>query len=229
MSEIRVAIVEDSPSYRESLVTLLGHARGFAVAETFGNAERMLSAARERAARGAPAGWDLVLMDIELPGQNGIEATRRLHAMWPDLPIVMLTVFEDSRAILEAISAGASGYVLKKATARELLDQLRRVIDGGAPLSPAVASTIISIVRRLDASPSPAGGRPQTNPTRLDLTPREQDVLRCLVQGSTYAQCGERLGVSEGTVRTHVRSIYRKLQVHSVAQAIRKALEEGLV
>jgi len=230
MSDVTVAIVEDNANYRASLTTFLGHARGFAVAESFGNAERMLARVRELVDPDDPAPpWGLVLMDIELPGTSGIDATRALRARFPDLPVVMLTVFEDPRVILEAISAGASGYVLKKATARELVDQLRAVLEGGAPLSPAVAGTVIELVRTLHERGSVESSPAARNPSRLDLTDREQDVLRCLVRGLSYALTADDLGISEGTVRTHVRSVYRKLQVHSVAQAIRKAMETGLV
>jgi len=229
MSDARVAIVEDNPAYRHSLGTFLGHARGFAVSDVFGNAEKFLAVVRDSALDEAGAPWDLVLMDIELPGKSGIEATRELRTSFPDLPVVMLTVFENPRVILEAISAGASGYVLKKATARELIGQLRGVMEGRAPLSPAVASTVIDIVRRLNAEHAATRDAGPPSPTRLDLTAREQEVLRCLVRGFSYLQTADDLGISEGTVRTHVRSVYRKLQVHSVAQAIRKAMERGLV
>ena len=229
MKDIRVAIVEDNPAYRKSLVTFLGHAGGFSVGDVFGNAERVLRRIRDGLKSGAAPSWELVLMDIELPGKSGIEATRELREMVPDLPIVMLTVFEDPRVILEAISAGASGYILKKATARELVDQLRAVMAGGAPLSPAVASTVIEIVRKLNADAGGPSSPPAASPSRLNLTNREQDVLRCLVHGLSYNETAGELSISEGTVRTHVRAVYRKLQVHSVAQAIRKAMERGLV
>ncbi len=230
-TKCRVAIVEDNPGYRRSLDTFLGHASGFEVAQTFGSAERMLSETQHLANADEPPPWDLVLMDIELPGRNGIEATRELRKIWIDLPVVMLTVFEDPRVILEAISAGASGYVLKKATARELVAQLRAVLEGGAPLSPAVASTVIDIVRKLNVPESSSSlSRPSgEEPSRLNLTDRELDVLRCLVRGLSYNETGDDLGISEGTVRTHVRSVYRKLQVHSVAQAIRRGMELGLI
>jgi len=233
-TEVRVAIVEDNPAYRKSLGTFLEHARGFSVADVFGNADRMLTRARRSTHADDAPPWDLVLMDIELPGKSGIEATRELRELLPDLPVVMLTVFEDPRVILEAISAGANGYMLKKATARELIDQLRGVLEGGAPLSPAVASAVINIVRKLNAADtggSASAGFPSAagSPSRLDLTDRELDVLRCLVRGLSYGETADDLGISEGTVRTHVRAVYRKLQVHSVAQAIRRGMELGLV
>jgi DNA-binding NarL/FixJ family response regulator len=225
----RVAVVEDNPAYRESLGMLIGHSEGLSLEDVYGSAEALLHRAREAWSAGETTPWGLVLMDIELPGKSGIEATRELHDLDPELPVVMLTVFEDPRVILEAISAGASGYVLKKATARELLEHLRAVLAGSAPLSPAVASTVIDLVRKLNVRAGGASTSGTASPTRLDLTEREQDVLRCLVRGLSYKEAASQLAISEGTVRTHVRSVYRKLQVHSVAQAIRKAMERGLV
>lgn len=217
----RVAIVEDNPEFRETLETFVRHQDGFELAASYGSAEPALSDARRLAAAGG--GWDLVLMDVELPGIDGIEATRRLREVFPEVPIVALTVFESPQVLLEAISAGVSGYVLKKTGARELAGQLRAVLDGGAPLSPAVAATLLDLVRRTGA----AEGR-GIDPSRLDLTDRETDVLRCLVAGKTYDRTAESLGISSSTVRTHVRAIYRKLQVHSVAEAVRKAVRSGL-
>ena len=218
----RIVIVEDNPEFRETLGTFLRHQPDFDLVATFGAAEPALAEAERAHAEGGRIGWDLVLMDIELPRMNGIEATRRLRGFDPDLPVVVLTVFENPSVIVEAIAAGASGYVLKKTSAKELVSQLRSVLDGGAPLSPAVAATLLEFVRRS----SDATGR--TAPQRLDLTDREMDVLRRLVDGRTYDQTAGDLGISASTVRTHVRAIYRKLQVHSVAEAVRKAVQAGL-
>jgi DNA-binding NarL/FixJ family response regulator len=219
----RVAIVEDNREYRETLETFVGHQPDFTLAAAFGSAEAALADARRHRATSGSLQWDLVLMDLELPGVNGIEATRRLRELEPSLPVVVLTVFENPRVILEAISAGASGYLLKKTGARELAAQLRSVLEGGAPLSPAVAATVLEFVRR-----SGGGDGGGAEPQRLDLTAREADVLRCLARGRTYDQTAADLGVSASTVRTHIRAIYRKLQVHSVAEAVRKAVLAGL-
>jgi DNA-binding NarL/FixJ family response regulator len=219
----RVAVVEDHPEFRETLETFLRHQPGFELAGAYASAELALADARRECDSGGRTGWDLVLMDVELPGINGIEATRRLHALAPELPVVVLTVFESPQVILEAISAGASGYVLKKTGARELAAQLRAVLDGGAPLSPAVAATLLEFVRL-----GGAGRGAPADPKRLDLTERETDVLRRLVDGRTYDQTAADLGISASTVRTHIRAIYRKLQVHSVAEAVRKAVQSGL-
>ena len=222
MSMTRVAIVEDNPEFRETLGTFLRHQPDFALAGTFGGAEAALADARRAIDEHGQVVWDLVLMDIELPRMNGIEATRRLRELAPELPVVVLTVFENPSVILDAIAAGASGYVLKKTGARELVAQLRSVLDGGAPLSPAVAATLLEFVRRTGDT------TPHADPRRLDLTERETDVLRRLVDGRTYDQTASDLGISASTVRTHVRAIYRKLQVHSVAEAVRKAVQAGL-
>ena len=219
----RVAIVEDNPTFRETLGAFVSHLEGFARVAEFGAAEPALYEARRRLVAGPDLGWDLVLMDVELPQMNGIDATRQLRKMAPDVPIVVLTVFENPQVILEAISAGASGYVLKKSSARELTAQLRAVMDGGAPLTPSVAATVLEFVRRVQPAVAPA------DPHRLDLTERETDVLRRLAEGRSYALAASDLGISESTVRTHVRAIYRKLQVHSVAAAVRLAVRSGLV
>ena len=219
----RVAIVEDNPEFRETLATFLRHQPDFELVGTFAGAEAAIAEARRAFEASGSIGWDLVLMDIELPRMNGIEATRRLHELAPELPVVVLTVFENPSVIVEAIAAGASGYVLKKTGARELVSQLRSVLEGGAPLSPAVAATLLEFVRR---SGTPVNRPP--DPRRLDLTDRESDVLRRLVDGRTYEQTAADLGISASTVRTHVRAIYRKLQVHSVAEAVRKAVQAGM-
>jgi len=223
----RVAIVEDHPGFRETLGAFVSHLPDFELTDTFGAAEPALEEAARRSRSGNHLGWDLVLMDVELPRVSGIEATRRLRELAPEIPVVVLTVFESPEVILEAIAAGASGYVLKKTNARDLATLLRSVAEGGAPMSPSVAAKVLEFVRRGAAA---ASAVPDANrPSRLDLTEREADVLRRLAEGRTYAKAAEDLGVTESTVRTHVRAIYRKLQVHSVAAAVRKAVQSGLV
>lgn len=223
----RVAIVEDHPGFRETLGAFVSHLPDFELTDTFGAAEPALEEAARRFRSGKGLGWDLVLMDVELPRVSGIEATRRLRELAPEIPVVVLTVFESPEVILEAIAAGASGYVLKKTNARDLATLLRSVAEGGAPMSPSVAAKVLEFVRRGAAA---ASAVPDANrPSRLDLTEREADVLRRLAEGRTYAKAAEDLGVTESTVRTHVRAIYRKLQVHSVAAAVRKAVQSGLV
>jgi DNA-binding NarL/FixJ family response regulator len=219
---IRVALVEDNTQYRQSIAVLLGHASGFTLVTNTNRAETLLAEVQS----GSERLWDLVLMDLGLPGMSGIEATRRLKLLLPDVRVVALTVFEEPGTILDAIAAGVDGYLLKKTPANELLAVLRGVIAGGVPLTPGVARTLLDLVRvggRRDAalSPEPVG--------RLDLSDREQDVLRGLVRGLSYKQVADECGTSLDTVRTHVRNIYRKLQVHNVAEAVARAIRERLV
>jgi len=219
---VRVALVEDNARYRQSIELLFAHAPGFTLARSVGRAEVLLAEAE----RDRPRAWDLVLMDLELPGIDGIEATRRLKALDPGVPVVALTVFEEPATILEAIGAGIDGYLLKKSSVVELLTLLRSVLGGGAPLTPAVARTLLDVVRNQPAARADAD---QVKTARLDLSPREQDVLRGLVRGLGYKQIADADGTSLDTVRTHVRNIYRKLQVHTVAQAVGRAIRERLV
>jgi DNA-binding NarL/FixJ family response regulator len=222
---LRVAIVEDDPRYRASLEELFGQAERFRVAGSFGSPPAALAEAEHALGTQDRLPWDVVVMDLDMPRMNGIEATRRLKALEPGLKVVVLTVFEEPAAILEAICAGADGYLLKKARARELLDGIRAVAEGGSPLTSNVARKVLDFVR----SVGPAGVVPGPAPTRLDLTEREQQVLRALVEGLSYKQAADILGISLGTVRSHITAIYRKLQVHSVAEAVSRALRRRLV
>lgn len=221
IDSIRVALVEDNPRYRESLELLLEHAPGFTLARSVSRAEVLLDdlASGERR-------WDLVLMDLGLPGMSGIDATRRLKALEPDVAVVVLTVFEEPATILDAIAAGIDGYLLKKSPAVELIAQLKSILAGGAPLTSAVARTLLDLVRTQQQGSAKAGAEPIG---RLNLSEREQEMLRGLVRGLSYRQVADACGISIDTVRTHVRNIYRKLQVHSVAQAVSRAIRERLV
>ncbi len=224
--DLSVAIIEDDPRYRSSLETLFMHAPGFSLAASFGSPRRAIDEVDRLLESGERPPWKLVLMDIELPGLSGIHATRELKARLPELAIVVLTVFEDPATIVEAIVAGAEGYLLKKTPAAELLSQLRMIASEGAPLTPGVARTLLSLVRQSRPSVSPHGS---DSPTRLDLTGREQEVLQCLVRGLSYKQAASHLEMSVETVRTHIRAIYRKLHVHSAAEAVVRALRERLI
>jgi two-component system, NarL family, nitrate/nitrite response regulator NarL len=218
----RVGIVEDDARYRAGLLALLHHAPDFVCAAVHGSAVEALEAL-EREGEPAPlAACDLVLMDLGLPGMGGIEATRRLKRLRPGVRVVVCTVFEDPDRILAAICAGADGYLLKRTPPAEMLDQLRTVFAGGAPLTSGVAATVLRLLRDpADRAQAPAGEAPS-------LTERERDVLRSLVRGLAYKQVADELGLSIDTVRTHIRGIYRKLQVHSVAEAVSRAIREKL-
>jgi DNA-binding NarL/FixJ family response regulator len=220
----RIAIVEDDHRYRTSLEQLFSHTSSFSVAGSYGSPVAALSAIQQALSSDGHPPWDIVVMDLEMPHMNGIEATRRLKMLSPDLKVVVLTVFEDPAAIVEAVSVGADGYLLKKARARELVEGIRSVAEGGSPLTPDVARTILDLLRAL--KPAARAGPP---PSRFDLTDREQDVLRALVNGLSYKQVADDLGISLGTVRSHIVAIYRKLQVHNVAEAVSRAVRQRLI
>lgn len=231
---IRVVTIEDDPKYRSSLELLFKHARDFELVESFGSPEAALSRL-DGGAEGGPSihadrstvlpVWDLVLMDVDLPGMDGIACTREVKRRLPGTAVVVLTVFEERATIVEAICAGADGYLLKRTPAAELLTQLRAIAVGGAPISAGVARTVLDLVRHLAPVPddNTEGG------ARFELTERELEVLRCLVQGMSYKRTAQRLDISLDTVRSHIRSVYSKLQVHSVAEAVSRALREGIV
>lgn len=220
-----VAVVEDDPRFLSTLQVFFEHLDGFELVDRFVSAESALQGAASAGGETAP--WDLVLMDLELPRMDGIQAVRKLKADWPGMPVVMLTAFEDPSAILEAICAGADGYLVKKISAPELRQQLRSIVDGGAPLTAGVARTVLRLLR--DTPGEGFVGTSANRPTRLDLTAREQDTLRCLVRGRSYKQAADDLGVTLHTVRGYIRNVYRKLQVHSVAEAVGRAIRDRLV
>jgi DNA-binding NarL/FixJ family response regulator len=227
---IRVVAVEDDARYRASLEVLLRHSEEFALVGSYATPTAALAALTAAdPASDAVEGrsrWDLVLMDLEMPGMNGVECTRRIKEILPEVAVVVLTVFEDRATIVEAICAGADGYLLKRTPADRLLQQLRAVVAGGSPLSSGVARTVLELVRQInDGGPS----RAAMDEARVELTPREAQVLRCLVKGMSYKAVSGALGISIDTVRSHIRTVYGKLQVHSVAEAVRRALREGLV
>ena len=222
-SIVKVAVVEDDPRYRESLEMLFSHAAGYTLAGSFGQAADALRRLEHSARDGGK--WDLVLMDLDLPGMNGIEATRRIRQIAPDLLVVILTVFEEPATILEAICAGADGYLLKKTGPKELLAQLQVVASGGAPLTAGVARSVLRLLRESEPN-APASWRA---PADFRLTDREREVLASLVRGLAYKQVAAELEISLDTVRFHIRAIYRKLQVHNVAEAVSRAIRERLV
>jgi DNA-binding NarL/FixJ family response regulator len=215
---VRVVLVEDDPDYRDGLGVLFARAPGYVVATTFTDGAELA----EAAGAGAAAGWDLVLMDIDMPRLDGIAATARLRELGAASAIVVLTVFEDAPTVVRAICAGVDGYLLKRTPPDELLVQCGHVLAGGSPLSAAVARTVLGALRAA-APRTPAGALPPS------LSPREHQVLAGLVAGRSYKQVAAGLDIGIDTVRTYIRSLYRKLRVNSVAEAVTRALRDGLV
>lgn len=218
---VRVAIVDDDGPYREALAELLALEPSFEVAATFDDPRELLRSAGEPS--GAP--FDIVLMDIEMPGLDGIAATARWKAARPGVPVVMLTAFEDPDRILRAIAAGADGYLVKRADGAQVVDEIRAVVEGGSPMTPSVARSVLASIRERGSAPVPPfEGRPDGN-----LSDREVEVLRALVTGRAYKEIAAALGISVDTVRTHIRRIYGKLQVHSAPEAVARAIRERMV
>jgi DNA-binding NarL/FixJ family response regulator len=209
---IRVAIVEDEPGIREGLRILIDGAEGFSCAAAFGTAEDALRAIGANLP-------DVVLMDIGLPGTSGIQATRLLRDRFPNLLVVVLTVYGDDQRIFDAICAGASGYLLKKTAPAHLLESIRDAVNGGAPMSPEVAGRVIQFFRQF---------RP-ASPVMHDLTPHEMRLLKLLVEGHNYKSASLELGVSINTVSFHMKHIYEKLHVHSKSEAVAKALRNRIL
>lgn len=216
MSEtVHVALFDDSKSIRDSLGALLGTTPGIGLCGCFPNADHL----RERIAACKP---DVVLMDIDMPGMDGIQAVALLHKEHPSLPVIMLTVFEDEDRLFASLCAGASGYLLKKTDPNDLLAAIAEVRSGGAPMSPGIARKVMRFFQRLPAPP-------RTAQEGHGLSQREAEVLQGLVEGLSYKMIAERLQVGYETVRTHIKHIYEKLQVHNNTEAVAKALKDGFL
>jgi DNA-binding NarL/FixJ family response regulator len=209
---INVAVIEDHREYREYLTALLNGTDGFSCAESF----RSMEEALRRLAFNLP---DIVLVDIGLPGMNGIEGIQILKGQHPQLLFLTLTVYEDDERIFDALCAGASGYLLKKTPPARLLDSLRETVQGGAPMSPEIARRVVQLFRTIQP------------PDRADyqLTPHETRILKMLVEGHNYKTAAAELSVTPSTINFHLRNIYEKLQVHSKTEAVVKALRNRLV
>jgi DNA-binding NarL/FixJ family response regulator len=209
---LKVGIIEDQPKIREGLRALIDGTEGYHCVGSFGSMEEALA----KVGRELP---DVLLVDIGLPGMSGIEGIRRLKDQHPGLAMLMLTVYDDDRRIFDALCAGACGYLLKKTPPARLLESLKEVVGGGAPMSPEVARRVVALFREI---------RP---PEQADyqLTPHEIRILTLLVEGHNYKTAADELGVSINTIRFHMRSIYDKLQVHSKSEAVSKALRNRII
>jgi DNA-binding NarL/FixJ family response regulator len=211
-----VAIVEDDARVRQGLAALLNGTPGFECVASWPDAETAL----EELAHKQPA---VVLMDINLPGMDGVECVRRARDLAPQVQVVMLTVHEDEDRVFEALKAGAHGYLTKQTPPAEILEAITLVRAGGGPMSPNIARKVIQFFRGLE-SPS----KPQSRQApELGLTPREREIMERLSQGFLYKEVAAALGVSVETVRTHVRNIYEKLHVRTRVEALLKVYGRG--
>lgn len=204
---IRVAIVEDDEGIRASLVNMLGRSADCRPIWSYADAESALVAVPQHRP-------DVVLMDINLPGLDGIECVRQLKKQVPDAQFVMLTVYGDSDRLFRSLMAGATGYLLKRTPAAGVLAAIREAHTGGSPMTPQIARQVVQYFR----------SRPPPDPDIEKLTARESEILAQLAQGFLYKEIGDNLGISMDTVRTHIRKIYDKLHVHSRTEATRKFL-----
>lgn len=209
-----LAIVEDQKEVREGLAYLLGLDKRIRILGSFERAEDLLAWLLVNTSP------DIILMDIHLPGMNGIEATRLLQASHHEVIVLILTIFEEPDTILEAFRAGAKGYILKNTKPELLLEQVLSARDDGSPISPTVARRLLDELRR--------GGQ-ETPAHDYGLTAREREVLRDTVDGLTYRELAEKHHIAGSTAKKHILHIYQKLNVSSKAEIVKKALNERLV
>jgi DNA-binding NarL/FixJ family response regulator len=209
---IKTAIIEDQNDIREGLASLIGFTPGFKCTGSYQSMEEAI----EKMRRNVP---DLVLSDIGLPGMDGIQGVKILKEKYPELLILMITVYDDDERIFDALCAGANGYLLKRTPPMRLLESLREAVGGGSPMSPEVASKVIRLFREF---------RPPER-ADYDLTPHEVRLLKLLVEGHNYNTAAKELKCSINTVKFYIKRIYEKLQVHSKSEAVAKALKERLI
>jgi len=203
--------VEDNHTFRNTVARVLGQVDGLECSQQFSNAEDAL----DTLVGGAVP--DVILLDVELPGQNGIEAMRRIKAICPSTRVVMLTAFDDHEKVFKAICAGASGYLLKTAPVERIVEAIHEALEGGAPMAPRVAKSVLDMFADLVKPKQDYG-----------LTAREQKILELMAQGLIKKQIADKLEISYHTVDTHLRNIYTKLHVHSSTGAVAKAIKERL-
>jgi len=203
----RITIIEDNEVVRDGYALLIGSVGGHEVVSTYDNCEdalRLLEHDRP----------DIILMDLELPGMNGIEGTQKVKKILPKTDIIVITVHANSELVFQALCAGACGYITKNAGHTKLLDAISEVRNGGAPMSSNIARMVVQSFQRNTDSP---------------LTPRETEVLELLAKGKSYTLIADELFVHKETIKSHIKNIYFKLQVNSKADAIEKALKERLI
>lgn len=210
--QTRISIYEDNANLRESLYSLLTLTGEYKVVESYGDCRKV----EEQVKSDAP---DVILMDIDMPEVNGIEAVRRIRAFNRQVPIIMITVFDDNNHVYEALYAGANGYLLKKYISDKLIHAIQEVLQGGAPMSPAIARMVISNMQNQVAAPA----------NDYQLTNREKEILQWLSKGNSFKMIAAELNISLDTVRTHIKRIYDKLHVRSQIEAVSKAINERIV
>jgi len=209
---VQILVYDDSDVMRESLRTLLFEEPGFEVIAMLPNAETIETDISQLKP-------DVVLMDIDMPEVNGVEAVKRIRKLNPQLPIIMLTVFDDNENIFKAIYAGASGYILKRYVTVEIVAAIHNVLSGGAPMTGTVAKKVLQML------PVAASAEEENQV----LTVKEKDILQLLVNGYSYKMIASEINISIDTVRFHIKKIYDKLHVHSSVGAVSKAIKNKII
>jgi DNA-binding NarL/FixJ family response regulator len=208
---IRVTLYEDNIDLRESMCVLLRGTPGIEFTDAFMNCDEVLAQMRELKP-------EIVLMDIDMPGTNGIEGLKLIKKSFPEIEVLMLTVFDDNKRIFESICTGASGYLLKTTSPAEIIAAILELHNGGAPMTPSIARKVLHLF-------------PQSSPAHpdYDLSLREKETLSWLAKGYSYKMIAEQMDVTIHTVNAHCKKIYEKLHVHSNTEAVAKAMNEKIV
>ena len=210
---IRVLLFEDNSDFADSVTELIANTEGITLVGVCENAKNVV----RNIAFYKP---DIVLMDIDMPGINGIEAVRMIKTNYPQLPVMMQTVFDHDDKVFDSILAGASGYLLKKAAPLKLLEAIREIHEGGAPMTPEIAVKVLHFFRNKEQ---------QKVTNDMLLTEKEKEVLSDLVAGLSYKMIASKQAISYHTVNFHIRNIYKKMHVNSVGEAVAKALKEKMI
>jgi DNA-binding NarL/FixJ family response regulator len=209
---LRVVLIEDLRDIRLSLTALINGTPGFKCIASFASVETALA----QIEREAP---DIILTDLGLPGMSGIDGIKRFRELFPDLPIIALTIYDNDEKIFDALCSGANGYLLKNTPPARLLESLQEAFEGGAPMSPTIALRVVKLFREF---------RPPEH-SDFHLTPQETELLRLIVEGHYKKTAAREMGISFHTVSFHLKNIYEKLQVHSKTEAVAKAIREKVV
>lgn len=213
---LRITIFDDNKNIRESIGMLLKTVPDFEVVGSYSHVLDCVDDVRESQP-------DVVLMDIEMPGMTGIEAVKFIKKEFPQVQILMQTVFEDDDRVFDSICAGASGYILKNHLNTRLIEAINELQFGGSPMSPSIARKVLGKLQQI-----PQHVRPEQAPD-YQLTPREKEVLACIVNGLAYKMIADQLNIGYETVRSHVKKIYEKLHVASLTEAVAKAINQRIV
>jgi DNA-binding NarL/FixJ family response regulator len=213
---IKVVLYEDNKQLREGLAMLIQGTEGFSVVNSYRNCNHVETEIEQDKP-------DIVLMDIDMPGTGGIDGLKRIRAQGHPCKILMLTVFDDRKSIFEAVRAGADGYLLKKTPPAKLLEHLKDLYEGGAPMTASIARQIIEMFNQLHEAGEAKKGE------EFNLTQREKEVLQLMVKGYTYKPASTELYISVETIRSHIKNIYEKLHVNSKSEAVAKAFKNKLL